>query len=248
MASAVELLESLIEGSRSNYSDFAVTQTGKPYRDALYSFCTGDEDLEIPELGINFSVLNARKHVTDNYEGKTFYDLSVSFKDNATGKLYSIVSEVYKGMDASYRNILVSEQEAREPAKPKKRKPKVLAIPADQAQALVDKLGTFFSAQGREVYVDSTRAEGDAFAHAIHSPDVDDEFAVGAYRFVVKDFGEEVTSESDAWSLGEGSLVLRETTLGVDVCVNTSLFLGQDTEITGVTISCQKAAFELHAE
>jgi hypothetical protein len=167
MTSAVEMLESLIEGSRPNYSDFAVTHAGKPYHDALYSFCTGDDDLEIPELGINFSVLNARKHVTDNYEGKTYYDLSVSFKDNATGKLYSIVSEVYKGMDASYRNISVSEQVASKSAKSKKRKPKVPAIPADQAQALVDKLGTFFSAHGREVYVDSTLPEGDAFADAI---------------------------------------------------------------------------------
>jgi hypothetical protein len=248
MTSAVEMLESLIEGSRPNYSDFAVTHAGKPYHDALYSFCTGDDDLEIPELGINFSVLNARKHVTDNYEGKTYYDLSVSFKDNATGKLYSIVSEVYKGMDASYRNISVSEQVASKSAKSKKRKPKVPAIPADQAQALVDKLGTFFSAHGREVYVDSTLPEGDAFADAIRSPGVDDAFAVGAYRFVVKDFDEEITSESDAWSLGESSLVLRETTLGVEVLVNTSLFLGQDTEMTGVTISCQKATFQLDAE
>jgi hypothetical protein len=244
MSNAVKVFEGLVV-SNEEYEEFSVTQAGEPYYDEIYDFVVRGNDLKIPALGIDFRVTDKRKNVTDHYESKTYYDLVVDFVDQSTGKAYEVVTDVYKGMDGSYRSIVVTEltQEAPAPKSKKKSSPKKPKVSKEDAQALVSFLGSCFKVRGRELYITS-----DELGELLYDPFDGTEETVGAYRFVVESSDEEITDESDAWSLGFVRVVLQEQTLKAEVVVTMGLFLGQDREIRDVYIGCDKAEFELAAK
>lgn len=243
MSNAVTVFEGLVV-SNVEYGDFSVTKAGEPYSEALFDFVVLGYDLKIPALGIDFRVKDKRKEVTSHHESKTCYDLVIGFVDQATGKAYEVVTDVFKGMDGSYRSIVVSELVQEKPAAKGKKKAgaKKAKVSSDDAKALVNFLGSFFKVGGRELYIDS-----DELSELLQDPMDGMEETVGIYRFVVENSDEEITDESDAWSLGCATVYLKELTLNAEVVVSMGLFLGQDREIRDVCIECEKARFELSA-
>lgn len=253
MNKAVEAFLSLIKTEYEDYSDFETTPAGEPYWDELSSFCMGFDDLSIPDLGIDFVINNAKKKVTDHYESKTYYDMFVSFQDKISGDKFVLTAGMFKAMDDYFGSIAVAPLKAKE-AKPKKsqdaaaKKTKVPKLSAEEAQEVVAFLGAFFEVAHGEVMPNSNTPEGEAFADLMISPFVGDTLDIGPYSFTVTEAEEEITDESDGWSLGEGFIKLKEAKRKFKVTIGTSLTMAQSTEITGVLICCQDAEFELNAE
>jgi hypothetical protein len=246
MTQALDTFNTLVVHDRDGYGAFETTEAGEPYHDALWSFCVGDSSLHIPELGISFVVRGSRKENVDLCESKLQYDLVVEFCDQNTGKSYVLSTAIYKAIDRLYGAMDIAEVEP-EADEPENTEPEA-TLPAEQAQVLVDKIGSYFEDCGRELVVSTDDAEGNALSDLMCSPYVGDSLDIGGYQFRVTATDEEVTDESDAWSLGAGSIELTEVDKGFKVHINTSLFLGQSTEITGVCIECSGASFDKDAE
>jgi hypothetical protein len=245
MTNAIDTFKSLVVSNCNGYGCFQTTEAGEPYHEALWGFCVNDEDLSIPELGIDFTVHESRRTNVDLCESKLTYDYIVDFRDNATGQDYVLSTAVYKATDRSYGEMHVAEASTETavsaPAAP------ASTLSAVKAQILVETIGSYFSTHGRELLVDSSTEEGDALGDLMCSPDNGDTLTLGGYQFEVTDTDEDVTNESDGWSLGSGSIELTEVNEGFKVSIYTDLFLGQGSEIRGVTISCGDAVFRKNA-
>jgi hypothetical protein len=250
---AVNTFLSLIVTDYDNYEDFATTSEGEALHDELMMFCLGHDSLAIPELGIDFSIIDTKKAVTDHYESKTYYDLSVFFVDRASNEQFVLDASMFRAMDVLFGGITVrpqsaedAETSAADESSNEAAPPTVLS--AEEAQAVVDLLGAFFEDCGGEVRPSSDTPEGEAFDDFMISPLTGTTLTFGSYKFLAMSVDEEITNESDAWSLGQGTIELREISRGFGVTLRTGLFLGQSAEIRGITISCQNASFELDAD
>jgi len=239
MQNAIEQFKNLLN-FEADYDDFCPTAAGEPYHDALFEFCRGRADLAIPELGIDFTLLDSNKTNMDNCEGKLTYDQEIEFRDEGTGKEYVLSIAIYKAIDTLFGAMSLSDAVEADADGAEAERVSV-AAPAGVGEDLVQKLGACFTPMGRELCVD------DALSDAMHSPYVGSTLEFGGFTFRVTAESEEVTDESDAWSLGEGYVQLTEVSQGFTVEISTSLFIGQCTEIQSVTIQCGDAVFELEA-
>lgn len=240
MQNAIDQFKILLN-FEADYDDFCPTAAGEPYHDALYEFCRGRADLAIPKLGIDFTLLDSNKTNMDNCEGKLTYDQEVEFRDEATGKEYVLSIAIYKAIDVLFGAMALSEA-SEDSSSAADDEPASVAPPAGVGEDLVQKMGACFTSIGRELSVD------EALEDAMLSPYVGSTFDFAGFTFRVTAESEEVTDESDAWSLGEGYVQLTEVSQGFTVDISTSLFIGQCTEIQSVSIRCGDAVFELDAD
>lgn len=239
LITAIDIFKTLVYFDRDDYGDFKTTKVGYDYHDEVHQFCMGHDDLSIPDLGIEFAVLDYTRTNVENCEGKLDYDLNVTFRDEATGKLYVLSTAIYKATDIYVGAMSLNEAPAEKPTSSEKTA-SPLAAPKVAAM-LVQKMGECFTVQGRELCVD------DPMWDVIFSGYVGKTFDFEEYHFQVTENSRVATSMSDAWSLGNGFVELTEVSKNFKVTIRTDLFEGQTTEVRSVTIMCGAASFDLDA-
>lgn len=248
MDKIIQQLQALIVTENTSFGDFKTTPLGEPYAKELSDFIHDFYNLSIPSLGLNLELISSRKAVVSNYESKLEYDHHIIFADSITNTRYSLIVEHY-APNQTIRNIYISEYVEDVQVELNPFGAEAATLEHEKAQSLVDVIGSYFSVSGREVYVNTNSGlpNSEQLSELMWNATQGSTIELGGYTLAVQDYNEEITDESDAWSLGYGELLFVEEKQGFTVTLMSDLFLGQDTEIRGVTVTCGDAQFSISA-